>query len=188
LKKINKNILKRRRSILTILICFLILVLPATQTISVKILNGDLGVVHTYGDPEESGTIGVSRSDGTTVMYDYEAKPTCVKFENGNPQLGEDDPDTVGLIDTFIITFYGGALPISGEFKTGAGEVHFNINDVGELINISYYSTLTYTVTLVNITNDNNTFTFKVKSIAKLGNTAMSHIQFCFSDLTSTGN
>jgi hypothetical protein len=71
----------------------------------------DLGVVHTYGDPTETGTIDISRSDGSIVEYTYVADPTCVKFEEPEVPLGEDD--TVGLTDTFIITFYGGGLPIT---------------------------------------------------------------------------
>ncbi|RLF33035.1 MAG: hypothetical protein DRM98_02910 [Thermoplasmata archaeon] len=158
------------------------LALPIIQAPSILVKTDDLGVVHTYGDPEESGTIGISRSDGTTVIYSYEAKPTCVKFEDADPQLGEDE--TVGLTDTFIITFYGGALPVSGEIKSGAGTEYFTINSVGDIVDIYYYDTLTYKITLVSLTNNENTFTFTVESINKPGNTALSHVDFCFSERT----
>ncbi len=143
---------------------------------------GEGVVVHTYGEDEQTGTVEIPRSDGTTPTYDYEAKPTCVKFEDGDPQLGEDE--TVGLTDTFVITFYGGALPINGEIKTGADApgpdgTPFTITYVGEEIGIYYYNTLTYKIRLVDICD--STFTFEVESIAKPGNTALSHIEFCFS-------
>ena len=135
-------------------------------------------VVHTYGDEEESGTVNIPRSDGTLVPYDYEVKPSCVKFEDADPQLGEDE--TTGLIDTFNITFYGGTLPINGHVKTGAGEVYFTINSIGEEIEIYYYDTLTYIVRLVDICG--NTFSFEIESITKPGNTGLSHVEFCFTE------
>jgi len=135
------------------------------------------GVVHKYGELEKEGEANVTRSDGTNVSYEYEAKPVCIKFEDAEIQLGEDD--TVGLTDKFVITFYNGTLPVNGEIKTGAGTIYFTINDVGDEIEIYYYGVLTYKVRLVSI--EGFTFTFEVESIAKPGNTGLSHVAFCFS-------
>ncbi len=140
--------------------------------------GGDAGVVHTYGDEETEGSIGVERSDGTTVMYIYEAKPACIKFEDPTRQLGEDD--TVGMTDTFVVTFHDGCLPIGGTVKTGTGDVSFTLAAVGDEAEIYYAGTLTYTVTLMEKTGD--TYTFNVTSIAKPGPTALSHIELCFSE------
>lgn len=161
------------------------LLLSSVQSIKAPslVIEDDFGVIHNYGDPEESGWINISRSDGSIVLYHYEAKPTSVKFDDASSQLGEDD--TVGLADTFIITFYGGALPVNGEIKTGAGKVNFTINNVGDVVDIYYYNTLTYRVTLTSLTNENNTFTFIVQSISKPGNTALSYVLFCFSKAPS---
>ena len=173
---------KRKKIRFYVLVSTIILgILLVTQiALGLIITNDDYGVIHTYGDPEESGTIEVYRSDGSTITYHYEAKPTCVKFEDASSQLGEDD--TVGLTDTFIVTFYGGALPVTGEIKAGAGEQYFTINNVGDVIDIYYYDTLTYRVKLVSLTHNENTFTFTVESVTKPGNTALSHVTFCFSE------
>jgi len=128
-------------------------------------------------DEEEIGVVNVHRSDNSTVMYSYEANATCIKFEDAASQLGEDD--TVGLTDTFVVTFCEGDLPVSGEIKTGAGKAEFTINFVGEEVDIYYYDTLTYKIRLINKTD--STFIFGVESIDKPGNTGMSHITFCLS-------
>ncbi len=124
---------------------------------------------------EESGIVNIPRSDNSTVMYSYEANATCIKFEDAISQLGEDE--TIGLTDTFVVTFCDGNLPVSGEIKTGAGKVEFTINFVGEEIDIYYYDTITYKIRLINKSED--TFIFEVESIDKPGNTGMSHITFC---------
>lgn len=134
------------------------------------------GVVHECGEEEKSGEIDIARSDGTNVTYKYEAKSNCVKFEDAEFQLGEDN--TTGLTDTFIITFYNGTLPVSGKIKTGAGDQYFTINSIGDEVEIYYYDTLTYKVRLVSVAGF--TFTFEVESIAKHEGTALSHVTFCF--------
>lgn len=151
--------------------------------------GGEAGVVHTYGDDETEGSIGVERSgsDATTVTYVYEAASTCVKFEDPPMQLGEGDPDepdcTVGMTDTFVVTMHGGCLPISGHLKWGNAAAPstrpFTFTTVGQTVDIYHGSTLTYTITLTEKTG--NTYTFAVTSIAKAGATALSHIEFCFS-------
>jgi|GEM_PF-3832735 len=142
--------------------------------------NGEAGVVHAYGEEETEGSIEVERSDGTTVTYTYEAKQACIKFEDGEPQLGEDD--TIGLTDTFVVTMHGGCLPVSGHLKWGEAAdpswQPFTLTAVGETVDIYHDSTLTYTITLVEKTG--GTYTFNATSIAKPGATALSHIEFCF--------
>ncbi|HDN95953.1 MAG TPA: hypothetical protein ENG71_02690 [Thermoplasmatales archaeon] len=135
------------------------------------------GIVHVYGQSEEEGIINITRSDNSTVKYKYEAKETCIKFGDADIQLGEDE--TVGLKDTFVITFYGGGLPIYGKIKTGVDDgTSFVINSM-QTIGIYYYGILTYNISLVSVSG--SIFVFEVESVEKQQRTALSHITFCFS-------
>ncbi len=135
------------------------------------------GIVHVYGQSEEEGIINITRSDNSTIKYKYEAKETCIKFGDADIQLGEDE--TVGLKDTFVITFYGGGLPIYGKIKTGVDDgTSFVINSM-QTIGIYYYGILTYNISLVSVSG--SIFVFEVESVEKQQRTALSHITFCFS-------
>ncbi|MGC9309049.1 MAG: hypothetical protein ACP5FL_09800, partial [Thermoplasmatota archaeon] len=138
------------------------------------------GVVHSYGEDEKQGSIEIARSNGSTTTYNYEAKPTCVKFEGADIQLGEDE--TVGLTDTFNVTFRNGTVPISGEFKYDGITTPFTITEAGKEAEIVYEDVTIYKIRLVDRLGSR--FTFEVESIAKPANTAMSYIQFCFTEST----
>jgi len=149
----------------------------------------DNSVVHTYGQPEKNGSIDVPRSNDSLTTYDYEAKEACVKFQDALWPLGEDDLYSVGMTDTFVVTFINGSLPVTCEVKTGAGEEYFTFTAVGETYDVYHDGKdgpiHTYTVRLVS--KQGYMFTFEAESIAKAKKSGLSHIMFCFTPDMSAG-
>ena len=91
------------------------------------------------GGDDEQDSIEVFRYNDTTsthVVYKIEKKDLCIKYEDADEQLGEDD--TIGFIDVFNVTVENGALPVTIEIKSGAGTIFDEITYVGEEIDIYY--------------------------------------------------